>query len=238
MADPTKNTPITTARAAFLHLARLCSKLQPPARGEALARTCAELADLTADLPLTVQELADTYAALGGGTTNEARDVSARRATCIQLAELLAVSIGKVAGARSPTAAAIAVWAWISEGFAAAPLPSGSTLAASDMASARAASIRSTAEREMIELVGRAAVAVIGRGEASVASASGEVSARLSTLTPDEQGVITIAAIHVGAAVYTLDKPLAVSKQAALHKVAHPWSLMGLRLGDVSHSHG
>lgn len=238
MADPTKNTPITTASAAFLHLAKLCAKLQPPARGEALARTCAELAGLTADLPLTVLELADAYAALAAGTTNEAKDVSARRATCVQLAELLALSIGKVAGARPPSNAAIAVWAWIGEGFVASLLPSGSTLAAADMASARAASIRSTANREMVELVGRAAVAVIGRGDASVATPGGEVSARLSTLTPDEQGCIKIAAIHVGAAVYTLGSPMVVSKQAALHKVAHPWSLMGLRLADVSHAHG
>jgi hypothetical protein len=237
MADPTKNTPITTARAAFLHLAKLCAKLQPAARGEALARTCAELADLTADLPLTVVDLADAYAALGGGTTNEARDVSARRATCIQLAELLAVSVGKVAGARPPSNAAVAVWAWISEGFV-AQLPSDSTLAASDMANARAASIRSTAEREMVELVGRAAVAVIGRGDASVATLGGEVSARLSTLTADAQGMITVSAVHVGDGVYALDKPLRVAKQAALHKVAHPWSLMGLRLADVSHGHG
>jgi hypothetical protein len=50
--------------------------------------------------------------------------------------------------------------------------------------------------------------------------------------------MITVSAVHVGDGVYGLDKPLRVAKQAALHKVAHPWSLMGLRLADVSHSHG
>ncbi|MEK9900230.1 MAG: hypothetical protein VW516_05710 [Rhodospirillaceae bacterium] len=162
MADPKTTTPTsTTARGCFLLLAALCAKLQPPARGEAMARTCAELADLAADMPLTPVELADAYAALGSGAGLEAKDVSARRLTCAQLAELLAVSIGKVAGARPPTGAAMKVWAWISEAFV-AQLPSGSTLAASDMANARASSIRSTAARELVELVGRAVVAVVG----------------------------------------------------------------------------
>lgn len=237
MADPKTTTPTpTTARGCFLLLAALCAKLQPPARGEALARTCAELADLTADMPLTPVELADAYAALGSGAGLEAKEVSARRLTCAQLAELLAVSIGKVAGARPPTGAAMKVWAWISEAFV-AQLPSGSMLAASDMANARASSIRSTAEREMIELAGRAVVAVIGRGQAKVQTADGALSGFISTAPADERGMTAIVGVHVGESSYALPFPLVVHRQAAVHKVAHPWSLMGLRLDDVGHAH-
>jgi len=230
MADPKKTTtpPAAslhkTASAAFLHLASLCAKLKPEGRAKALASTCADLADLLGDLPLTVQELADAYAALGSGTSNEAGDVTARRSTCVQLAELLALSIGKVAGARPPSANAMKAWGMVGAEFDAGE-------------PARSATVRTTARREMVELIGRAAVAVVGRGPASVATPDGQVERSLSQLRPDAEGLVTIAAVHVGAAVFTLATPLVVSQQAALHKVAQPWALMGLQLGDVKHAH-
>ncbi len=178
-------------------------------------------------MPLTPTELADAFAALGTGYGTEAKPVKARRMECVDLAALLAVSQGKVvAGARAPSVNAMKVWSKIQEGFA----PTGASV------SARARVVRSTAGRELVELVGCAAVKVIGRGEARLI-VEGVEQRFISAAPIDDKGRVVVTAILVGDAQYQVPLMLAVDRQAALHKVAQPWALLGLRLGDVGHGH-
>lgn len=220
MAEPqTASPPPTTARASFTILARLCAKLQPPERAKALADKALALGDLAGDLPLSPVELADAYAALGAGYGTEPRPLRARRQECVDLATLLAISVGKVAGARAPSPNAMRVWSWIHEDY-----PGD-------------AKIQAEAGREFIELVGVAAVRVIGRGDASVKLADGSSTAYLSTADTGGRNQIDIASITVGRATYSVPVPVVVSQQAAIHKLVHPWAAMGLRLGDAGHGH-
>jgi len=234
MTNPTAPTP-TTARASFALLATLCAKLQPEGRAQAIAATMAELADLTADLPLTPLELADAFAACSITSGTEPKDIQARRRIASELAELLGRSLSKVAGQRPPSANAQRVWGWISEALTAKP-------DAEPEAAARARTMRATAAREYIELIGRAALGIIGRGQAKLRIVGqAEPTRYITTIKPDAEGFIAVAGILTGEGKaereYTLPTPLRLHAQAALHKVGHPWMLMGLVLADAGHDH-
>lgn len=234
MSTPTTPIP-TTARASFALLATLCAKLQPEGRAQAVVATMTELADLTADLPLTPLELADAFAACSIASGTEPKDVQARRKTCSELAELLGRSLSKVAGQRPPTANAQRVWSWIAEAFTAKP----DALPGFD---ARAKAVRSTAAREHIELIGRAALGLIGGGKVKLRIAGlAEPAKHITTVKPDADGFMAITGIVNGEGKaereYTLPTPLRLHAQSALHKVGHPWMLMGLVLADASHAH-
>lgn len=234
MTTPTEPTP-TTARASFALLATLCARLQPDGRAQAVAATMAELADLTADLPLTPLELADAFAACSIASGTEPKDVQARRKTCSELAELLGRNLSKVAGQRPPGANAQRVWAWIAEAVVATP-------DAEPAFALRARTMRATAAREHIELIGRAALGLIGRGQAKLRIVGqAEPTRYITTVKPDTEGFISIAGILTGEgkaeSEYTLPTPLRLHTQSALHKAGHPWMLMGLVLADAGHDH-
>lgn len=206
-----------TARASFTLLAKLALTLLPKERGEAISAAATKLASDLGDMDLTPVHLADAYAALGSGHGQEDAATRQRRLDCVDLAERLAVSQGKttIAGARPPHQNAIKAWALLAELGA-----------------------RGHAWREFVELSANAAIKVIGRGAAKVkGSRSDAVSGFLSTLPTDDKGSITITQVIVGDAVYALPVPITVQQQAALHRIAHPWALLGLRLGDVGHGH-
>lgn len=233
MADPNTSTPPpATARASFLLLARLVSKMQPPARAAAVEGTLREFAEVAGDLPLTPLELADAYAALAAVCGIEDKATTARRQTCAELAGLLGQNLSKVAGQRPPVVNAMKVWSWIGEAFSA---PAD---AATD-ALARARTMRATASREAIEIVGRAALAVIGRGPAQIVTPGGR--SRFLSTAPSDKGQLTITGLVVGEGKaereYVLPMPLVVSQQAAIHKVGHPWARMGFEFGDTGHDH-
>lgn len=240
MADPTlspsQTTPSFDAKASFGLAAKLASdKLQPPKRGEGIALDLLELGDLAGDLPLTPQELADAFAALATGYGTESPDLQQMRRDAADIAEVLAVSMGVdpmaitrpsaprnaadrarfVAGGRAPSANAIKVWDRIARGSKGRRY--------------------TTAWREFVELTGRAAIGVVGRGQAKVQTGveHGKAVAWLAQLGNDDRGQIKISVVIVGGASYQLPVPIVVDKQAAIHKVAHPWMLMGLQLADA-----
>lgn len=221
MAEPTQTShPPVTARATFLLLAKLALRLKPEERGKAASEVATRLADVAGEMPLTPGELADAYAALGVGSTGEAKPMQARRKEMLDLAEVLVLSLGKghkAAGSRPPTANAIKVWDKIAK-MGADPM---------------------NATRELVELTGRAALAVVGRGPIKVQHAGHDaLTGFLSTLEPSGKDIITISAVYgVNGGPYRLPVPLSVPKQAALHKVAQPWASIGLLLGDVGHGH-
>ena len=225
----------TTARDSFALLATLAAKLQPEGRAQAVVATMTELADLTADLPLTPLELADAFAACSVASGTEPKDVQARRKTCSELAELLGRNLSKVAGQRPPTANAQRVWAWIAEAVVAKP-------DAEPAFALRARAMRTTAAREHIELIGRAALGVIGGGKIRLRIAGqAEPTRYITTVKPDADGFIAIAGILTGEGKaereYALPTPLRLHAQSALHKAGHPWMLMGLVLADAGHAH-
>lgn len=220
MAEPTQTSqPPVTARATFLLLAKLALRLKPEERGKGLSDAATRLADVAGEMPLTPSELADAYAALGVGSTGEAKPVQARRKETLDLAEVLVLGLGKgakAAGARPPSANAIKVWDRI----------------------AKMGADKANAARELVELTGRAALAVVGRGPIRVQHTGHDaLTGLLSTLEADQKGIVTISAISGVRGPYRLPAPIQVSKQAALHKVAQPWAGIGLLLGDVGHGH-
>jgi hypothetical protein len=106
----------------------------------------------------------------------------------------------------------------------------------------RARTMRATAAREHIELIGRAALGLIGRGQAKLRIVGqAEPTRYITTVKPDTEGFISIAGILTGEgkaeSEYTLPTPLRLHTQSALHKAGHPWMLMGLVLADAGHDH-
>lgn len=220
MTDP-KPEPVlapVTARETFTLLAKLAQRVQPEDRGKAIADAAEKLAKDLSTMPLSPRELADAFAALGTPCGIQPKSIVQRRRDCVDMAGLLVASLRggqsgpKVfAGEAAPSANAIRAWA---------------VLADHD----------SDAWREFIELTAHTALRIIKRGAAKVRS-QGAWSGFLASIEPDSKGSITIDAVGVGDAEFVLPSPIVVSKQAALHRVAHPWALLGLHLGDVGHAH-
>lgn len=201
---------MTTAQESFTLLAERCTKLQPPARSKALADHARLLADRMENLPLTPTELADALAILGTGYGTEPKDLRARRYDCVDMAASLAVSQGVVAGVRPPSSHACQAWQWMGDVLRDAPQ-------------------KAEAARELIELVGTAAMRVLGRGPVRLVLDTGKTTT-LADAQPHDDGVLAVAGVASSQATYELPVMLMVPKQAAVHQLVHPWAKIGLRV--------
>lgn len=218
MANTPKPTkPPAKARDTFTALAKLALQMKPESHGQEVSALFTAAADkLGPDLTLSMADAADALAACAARYGVEGRPTQHRRADAGILAEMAAKTCeGKhIAGVKPPSSAALAVWSALAKAFPAGPY-----------------------QRELVEMSGRAAIRVIGTGPAKVTASNGLVTGFLANVEPDQQGQITLTHVHVRDSSYQLPVPITVSKQAALHRVGHPWAALGLALGDVGHDH-
>src|SRR6202000_3234531 len=79
---------MTTARITLSHIADLATALQPEARGQAIADSLRQVAEIGGDLPLTVS---DAHAACYFLSLDGAEDarIAARRKTCGDISDLI-----------------------------------------------------------------------------------------------------------------------------------------------------
>lgn len=81
---------MTTARITLSHVADLATALQPEARGQAIAASLRQFAEIGGELPLTVSDALAAYYFLSIGDDGaEADRIVARRKTCGEISDLI-----------------------------------------------------------------------------------------------------------------------------------------------------